>query len=106
MAMNVRKAFLHNSEDHHLYPRRKAQIFSYVQSDLDVASLLEPFDIPTQSGSQPHLIEQRRVKQIGSRTQLLRYGPNELRILIELSRQFWIPGFLAQVRQIHDQHRQ
>src|SRR2546427_3037675 len=46
----------------------RSTLFPYTtlfRSYRDVASLLEPFDIPTQSGSQPHLIEQRRVKQIG-----------------------------------------
>ena len=77
--MNVCEAFLYDSEEHQFQVLwQSVQILGQVQADIDVAFFIKSLDVPAQAGLQPHFVQQRRMKQIRRRTQLLRHSSSDL----------------------------
>ena len=63
MAMNVRETLLHYPEDRKFHFLRHApEVDGYVEFYFDFAAFGEPFDIPTKSRKETHLIQQRRMQ--------------------------------------------
>ena len=68
VAVGVRQAFLQDAKDGSLNLVGKARNgLRYVKSDGDTTALRKSLDIPTNRGTEPGLIEQGRVQEVGDR---------------------------------------
>src|SRR5580704_11287956 len=86
MPMDIRQAFLRNPEETQLLiPRQSWQIVGKFDARSDAAAFGKSLDVPSQGGRQSELIEQRRMKKIGHRANVLRDLINQIRVLLRAS---------------------
>src|ERR1700726_3934489 len=90
MAMDIRQAFLRNSEQTQLMLLRQSpQIDRKLDVRCDVATFGKSLHVPFKGGRQSEFIEQRRMKEIGHSTNVLQDLLNQIRVLLRALCRIW-----------------